>query len=240
MSSRVTKRPMSEQEREFVTRTLKSAATGDTRWIRGSENALLLWAMSMLLFVFAWKLIAWLAGAALHVEIGWSSPAAVWITGFGALACALVAVVSSVRWIKTWRDARPDLRADLEGGQVIEESYEFTAAKRFQEPEHGGLIYFLRTADDKVFVLYDHESQDLGGQDENPLKSKFQPCTELLIVRAPKTGFVISKQFSGAALDVGDPHELSVAPQSWPESESYCKFRWDELERRLSGNAKRT
>lgn len=239
MTSRITKRPMSEPEREFLTRNLKSAATGGSRWRRGGENALVLWAMSMLLFVFGWKLIAWVARVTLHVEFGWSSSAVVWIALFGAVACALVAVVSSVRAIKSWRDIRPDLRADLEGGQVIEETCEFTAAKRFQEPEHGGLIYFLRTTDDKVLVLYDHESQDLGVQDENPLKSTFQPRTELLIVRAPKTGFIISKRFSGAALNAGDPHELSVAPQSWPESETYCKLRWDELERRLSGDAKR-
>jgi len=141
--------------------------------------------------------------------------------------------VSSARWVKHWRD-REDYRADLQGGQVVEESYEFTAAKRFQEPEHGGLMYFLRTTDDKVFVLFDYESQDFGAQGEDPLKSKFQPCTELLVARTPKTGVVLNQRFSGALLDAGDPYELSIPPQSWPESETYCKFRWDELEKCLT------
>src|SRR5947209_8610360 len=185
MTTRIRKRPMSEPEREFVTRTLNSAATRISRWKRGGENALVFWAVSMVLFVFTWRFIAWVARATLHIEMGWSTPAAVWIAGLGALACAFLSVVSSVRWIKRWPDTRPDLRADLKGGQVVEECYEFTAAKRFQEPEHGGLIYFMRTTDDKVLVLYDHESQDLGVQDENPLNSKFQPCTDLLMVRAP-------------------------------------------------------
>jgi hypothetical protein len=66
------------------------------------------------------------------------------------------------------------------------------------------------------------------------LKSDFDPRSELLIVRAPKTGFVISKQFPGASLDVGDPHELVIEPKLWPETEAYCDIPWDELERRLS------
>ena len=95
-------------------------------------------------------------------------------------------------------------------------------------------MYFLRTTDDKVFVLFDYESQDFGAQGEDPLKSKFQPCTELLVARTPKTGVVLNQRFSGALLDAGDPYELSIPPQSWPESETYCKFRWDELEKCLT------
>jgi hypothetical protein len=134
---------------------------------------------------------------------------------------------------------RPEIRADLEEGQVIEESYQFSAAKRFQEPEHGGLFYFLRTTDDKVMVIYDQESQDLGVRGEDPLKSRFQASRELVIIRAPRTKYVIAKQFSLGALDAGDPHELSLAPESWPESETFCKIRWDDLEERLSRQRKR-
>ena len=89
-------------------------------------------------------------------------------------------------------------------------------------------------------MLFDHESQDVGAQGADPPRSKFQPRRELLMVRAPKTGYVVSKEFSGAALDAGDPYELSVPLQSWPESETYCKIRWDELETRLSRNKKST
>lgn len=238
MNNRTTKRPMSESEREFLSHILKEAKSSVTRWLRGSENALVTWAVLMLLFVLVWTLITWAARAILHVQIGWDSPASLWAVALGALACATYAVVSSVRWVKAWRDIRPEIRADLKEGQVIEESYEFSAAKRFQEPEHGGLFYFLRTIDDKVMVVYDQESQDLGVQGEDPLRSKFQPCKELLIIRAPKTKYVLSKQFSGAVLDAGDPRELSLSPELWPESETFCKFRWDDLEDRLSKKPK--
>lgn len=233
------KRPMSETERESVRENLKRAPNTYTRWKRGAENALVLWAVTTLMFVFAWKFIAWLAHKTFQVEIGWHTAGAIWIVVLGTLGCALYSIISSVRWVKKWPDARKDYQADLEGGQVIEETYKFTAAKRFQEPEHGGLFYFLRTTDDKVFVLLDYESQNLGVQDENPLNSKFQPKTELLIIRAPKSDIVIDRRMSGDVLDAGEPHALSVGPKSWPEDEAYCKIPWEELEKRLSRKSKK-
>jgi len=207
--------------------------------MRGAQNALILWAITMLLFVFGWKFLAWLARITISVEYGWSSDAALWMVVAGTLGCAIYAIVSSVRWIKKSPDTRAVLQADLQDGQVIEESYEFTEAKRFQEPEHGGLIYFLCTTDDKVFVLFDYESQNLGAQNENPLSSGFCPTTKLRLVRAPRSDMVISKEFSGASLDAGDPSELSIPARSWPEDETFCKFGWNELEVRLTKTSRR-
>ncbi len=200
----------------------------------------MIWVVTAVLFFFAWTIIAWLAHTAFQIEIGKNSPAAKWVLAMGVLGSALIAIISSIRWVKKWPDARKDYQADLEDGQVIEESYEFTAAKRFEEPEHGGLFYFLRTIDDKVFVLFDYESQNLGAQGENPLNSKFQPKTELLIIRAPKSGIVIDRRISGDVLNAGELHVLSVDPKSWPEDEAYCKIPWDELEKRLSRKSRKT
>jgi len=240
MNSRDQKRSMSQQERDFLDEALKSKPSSLSRWMRGVQNAVVLWAITMMLFVFAWKFLAWLVRIAISVEFGWSSNVALWIVIAGALGCASYAIVSSVRWVKKWPDSRAALQADLQGGKVIEESYEFTGARRFQEREHGGLIYFLRTTDEKVFVLYDYESQNLGVQNENPLKSGFCPTTKLLLVRAPKSDLVISREYSGAKLDVGEPQALSIPPQSWPEDETFCKFGWNELEVRLTKTSRRS
>jgi hypothetical protein len=40
-------------------------------------------------------------------------------------------------------------------------------------------------------------------------------------------------------VNVGDPRELLIGPESWPESEAYCEIPWDDLERRLRGRTKR-
>lgn len=240
MSHRTSRRPMTESEREFLAGVLSRAPTSVARWLRGGANALALWAASLLLFALAWMLVAWALRATVHVDLGWDSPAAGRIAATGAVACALLASVSAARWLKGWSDPRPQLRADLEGGQVAEESYRFTQARRFQEPEHGGLIYFLRTADDEVLALYDHESADLGAGEGNPLDSQFRPCAELLMVRAPTTGLVIERRFSGDVLDAGHPLELAVPPSSWPESEAYCAIPWDQLEGRLGPGSGRS
>jgi len=119
---------------------------------------------------------------------------------------------------------------------AIEELLVFTAAKRFQEPEHGGLIYFLRTNDGRVFVLFDHESQDLGVQGENPLSSEFRPRVEFRITRAPQSGHVLSSTFSGPPLHLESPLDLTIPPKQWPETEEFCEIPWDDLEVRLGGN----
>jgi hypothetical protein len=216
---------------------LRNAPSGAQRWKRGGENTLVLWAATMLALVILWLALAWLARKILGVEFGPQSAATVWVIGIGGPLCLTYAVLSSIRWVKQGRDSRPFLRTDIEAGRVVEEHYVFTAAKRFQEPEHGGLFYFLRTAEGKVLTLVDPESQDLGASNEDPMKSSFAPRSKLVIVRAPASGVVISKDFSGTLLDAGAPVELSLHPRHWPESESYCSIPWDELESRLGPRA---
>ena len=230
---------MSEAERETIRQRMKSIPGTATRWRRGAENALVTWAVLPLLFVLGWQIIAWLARKTVRVEIGWHTTGTIWVVAAATLGCALYAIISSIRWVKKWPDPRKDYQADLDSGQVIEEIYQFTAAKRFQEPEHGGVIYFLRTTNDEVFVLYDYESQNLGAEGDEPLNSKFQARAELLLVRAPKSGEVIDKQISGAALEVAEPLEIKVGSRAWPEDETYYKIPWDELEKRLGRKNKK-
>jgi len=200
-------------------------------------NALVLWSASLLGLVIVWLVCAWLARKLFDANIGLHSSAAVWVLGVAIPLLAMYAVISSVRWVKAWKDCRHLLRADIAEALVIEEHYTFTAAKRFQEPEHGGLIYFLRTEEGEVLTLFDHESQDLGIQGGDPLSSSFQPRTDLVMVRAPLTAFVLSKTFSGEQLETGDPEELAADPRQWPESEALCSIPWDELEAKLGSRA---
>ena len=167
-------------------------------------------------------------------DVGLQSPYALWIFVLGVPACAAYALVSTVLSMRRRRDLRPALRADLETGDVIEESYRFTDARRFQEPEHGGLIYFLHTDDDRVFVLYDTESQDLGARGGNPLTSRFEPKSELRVVRTPSSAIVLGKSFSGEVLDAGEPLELGLPPKEWPASEAYYDVPWAELDAKLA------
>jgi hypothetical protein len=233
MINRTRKRPLLEAERELLTRLSKGATTTAARWRQAAGDAIVAWLILMVLFFAVWAIIAWAVRVTLHIEMGRLNATTAWIAVLAGLASAAYAVMSSVRWVKACPDNRSKIRADLDEGLAIEESYEFSAAKRFEEPEHGGLFYYLRTTDDKVMVVIDEESTELGVRGEDPLRSKFQPCTELLIIRAPRTKYVLSKKFSGEPLHAGDPKVFSLAPELWPESESFCKIPWDDLEDRL-------
>ncbi len=201
--------------------------------MQGAENALVLWAVSLLGLVVLWQAAAWFARFWFNNELGLRSDAALWILGIGVPVCAVYALISSVRWLRQWSVQRPLIEADVRAGLVLEEHYAFTAVKRFQELEHGGLFYFFRTADDKVLTLFDHESQELGVKALDPLKSSFQPTLELIMVRAPKSDVVIERRFFGPPLDLDEPSELSVPPKHWPHPDGYTDIPWNELESRL-------
>src|SRR5581483_4199250 len=145
MPTYTTERAITDNERRFLQQFFKGTPTWWTRLTRGSENALVLWALCMAAFLPAWGVVAWVARRTMHIELGWKSEYVGEALVFGVLISALIAAVASTRWIQSWRDYRPLFHADLESGRVVEEHYRFREAKRFQEPEHGGLIYFLRT-----------------------------------------------------------------------------------------------
>jgi hypothetical protein len=234
MPTYTTERAITDTERLFLQHLFKRTPTWWTRWTRGSENTLVLWAGCMVVFLFVWGVVAWGLRHTRHIEIGWHSEHVGWTIALGVLSSALIATVASTRWIQSWRDYRPLFHADLESGRVVEQHYRFIAAKRFQEPEFGGLIYFLRTDDDRVLTFFDYGSHELGMRDEDPLRSGFVPRTDLTIVRAPRSAFVIEKRFSGEPLATDAPLPLTVEPGEWAESDMSCDIPWDQLEARLS------
>lgn len=224
-------RAMTAQERAHLRESLRNAPS---LWRLGVGNGVPLWAVSMFGFLASWSLIAWVARALFARHIGWRSDYALWILAAGAVACAALAIVSTLRWLKSSGEYRSLARADLDNGVVTDEHLEFVAAKRFQEPEHGGLMYLALTTDDRVFTLYDHESQRLGLGGRDPLTSSFQPRSQLRIVRAPLTRFAIAKTVAGEPLAADIVGELTVPPEQWPEPDEFCDIPWQEVERRLS------
>ena len=229
MPHHTVQRSASQGEQAFLRDRLANAPTTARRWRQGAENALVLWAVSLLGFVVVWLITAWLVRKIANIDYGLHSPAAPWLLGIATPLCAAYAIGSSVLWVKRWKDYRPAIAADIAAAQVVEEHYAFDAVQRFQEPEHGGLIYFLHTVDGRVLTLYDHESQELGVQGSEPLNSSFKPMSKLVMVRAPQTGWVISTVFSGEPLEAGEPIELTASPEQWPVTEAYCSIPWAQL-----------
>ncbi|OGB09842.1 MAG: hypothetical protein A3E23_07080 [Burkholderiales bacterium RIFCSPHIGHO2_12_FULL_65_48] len=229
-------RPATPEEQAAIGKLFSSAPTAATRLKQGIENAFVLWATSLLALVVVWLLLGWLASKVWDVHLGLRSTATLWVMALATPACAVLAVRSSVKWVRTLPDYRPLLRQDLADSLVNEERYVFTEARRFQEPEHGGLMYFLRTNEDEVFTVYDYESQTLGIDDQDPLQSAYRPQTQLVVIRAPNSGLVLCSQGSGAPLEVGAPVDLAVGPEKWPKPETLCDIPWSQLNVRLASS----
>jgi hypothetical protein len=179
------------------------------------------------LLVLAYALLGWVGRKLLGINVEYD----IWIFLACALLSALLMTPMVVRSVRNRSGFYQQVRMDLAGGTTDEERYSFVESKRFQEPEHGGLMYFLRTPDDRVFVLFDYESQNLGVEGKDPLASTFRPRSDLLIIRTPVSRHVLSTAFTGSPLELPPPKELSAPPKQWPASEEFCAVAWDQLEK---------
>lgn len=135
--------------------------------------------------------------------------------------------------MRSWEDSRQPLRDDLRSGIVTEEHLTVVEAKLLQDPEHGGFVYFLRTDDERVYVIYDRESLELAMVEEDPAGSTFEPRSQLTIVKAPKSQFTINNSFSGGDIDIYGPTEMTAPPTKWPENEAFSPIPWDQIEKEL-------
>ena len=203
MSPSQLERPATEHELGSLAETLAAVPGGVKRWKSACENALVMWCALSLAFVVVWWACAWLWRRTFNADYGLHSQAAPAIFGTMLPLFAIWSIVSTIRWARRWKNPSVALREDVEGGLVVEERHAFRAAKRFQEPEHGGLIYFLLATDGRTFAFYDRESQDLGLANRDPLLSPLKPMTGLSIVRGPKSGHVVSATFDGEVLNAG-------------------------------------
>lgn len=221
---------MSGEEREFLQQITDAHPARFRKMTMAVVHAVLNWCFFMLLVVAGWQIVAWGARKLLGVEIGSDNTVAtVWVVSVGGMVCLAIAALSAARWARGWVDIREPLRTDIASQRVNVEEYEFHDVLRMQEPEHSGLIYFMREDNEAAFVYIDSESQDLGVQGKDPLASSFVPRRHLRVTRAPESGVAIACEFSGDALRPGDPVEITVPPDQWPEHAEVCKVPWSKL-----------
>ena len=224
---------MTEAESETLRERMRSLGEGTSRWKRIIKDARLELSptlFGLLLLVLLVAVVArWITG-----QNGFDSAAVKWTVLVGVPLCFAYAIASSIRRYRDVQGIGDLVGSEIEAGKVLEEQYRFIEARRFQEPEHGGLIYFLRTNNDRVFVLYDYDSQDLGVQGLDPFASSFRPKRELTIVRTPDSDMVISTEFVGEDFTFSETTELGAPPDQWPESEKFYDMKWDDLDRALT------
>lgn len=220
-------------EKEWLEDLLSKLPSSGRRTKEAIENFFVLLAASTLLGVLLWAGIAWITRKIAGFDLGWSSDYAIPIV-LGLIAfSAIYATYSTARWMGSWEDSRQPLRDDLRSGIVTEEHLRLLEAKLLQDPEHGGFVYFLKTDDGRVYVIYDHESIELAMAEEDPTGSGFEPRSQLTIVKAPRSQFTINNSFSGRDIDVYGPAEMTAPPKKWPENEDFSPIPWDQIEKEL-------
>lgn len=142
-----------------------------------------------------WAITSWFLWLLIDFDIGPKGPYGQAIKIIGGLGCATYMIFVWFRHRNTSRKNREEYASqvliDIEANVVKDSNYQVKGVKRFIEPEHGGLIYFLLTSTNRILVLYDYESAGLFMDDEDPLSSSFEVRNMLNIVKAPKSDHVL-------------------------------------------------
>lgn len=118
-------RPLTAIERTALQAHLSRLSTPSMRIRRGLANALVYFAVTLLIYVVAWRVAAWLAMKVTRIDFGWKSPWALQILALGAAVSCTCAALSTLRWMRDGRDTRPLVLRDLAGGVATEENLVF-------------------------------------------------------------------------------------------------------------------
>jgi hypothetical protein len=198
------------------------------------------WVTGLLLWYLLWIVLAWVCRKLFDIDLGTHSR---WAMSIGLV---IFGAWSSWMYLELRRQSRQAnarheaLTADIVTGEVEEQTFRLTEARRYQEPEHDGLIYFLRTSDDRVLVLFDYESQQLGVQGLNALDSPFKPTGQLVMIRALKSHDVLMTRLEGEPLEPGAPLPFELPTRHWPEPETFLDVSWPELDDWMARRAGRS
>ena len=187
-------------------------------------------AMFASILVVVWLLLNWLIGLISSLDFGWNSDSRnyiLWpIVGFSYLYFFVVVAKSCRPSTKT----REALKKDLAERIVKVSEYPITGVKIFEEPEHGGYIYFVRTFDNKVMALFDSESQDLSIDDKDPSDSSYKIREKLKITRAPNANIIVDEQFYGDIVTTPEIKVFTANTEAWPEHAEFVKCKWEHID----------
>ncbi|MCU0902827.1 MAG: hypothetical protein MUE83_03005 [Tabrizicola sp.] len=233
--SQKTTQPLTPEDRAFLTEELGAARPNG--W-RGAAGLLLMTLFGFIAYSAAalalGAILAWLAGFPI-AQGAWRDHPVTWYGAIGVVtAVFLWLAVSLLRWQMRARKGqasrRQALADDLAGDRVAIEDHVVTGIKLLQEPEHHAFIFLLRLENGKTLVLYDYDSYD--SEHDRPADGR---PTLVVRERISLRTFPVSQRkrwsFEGEALPLPAPIALALAPESWPDDESWCRVKWENIER---------
>lgn len=182
-----------------------------------------------LVLVLLWIFVNWLLGFIIAFDFGWNSQYRnyiLWsIVGF-SYSLILYEVAKSCGPNSKIRQA---IEKDLAESILKVSEYPVYEVKVFEEPEHGGFIYFVRTFGDKVLALFDSESQDLSIDGKEPKNSTYKIRKKLQIFRAPNSNIIVKEQFDGDFVEIPEMELFTGNTKIWPEHAGFVKCKWTNI-----------
>ena len=128
---------------------------------------------------------------------------------------------------------RRALMTDIAQGEVQEESWRFVEAIGFQEAEKLPLLYLLH-ADNDATVAFDETS--LIGRERAASEAVFSSApSDAVLVRGPRSGMLISENYSGPSLPLLDIHPLRLPKDDRPAHGSPVDRPWMSITPWLTG-----
>jgi hypothetical protein len=199
-------------------------------------------AMGVLILIFFVSLIVSLILSFLSIAItghkliyyirDYLPPTNLFILSIIAFYCVLWSFVlyklSSMRDKKRVTNINSKINLDLKNNIVQEENFNITDILCFEEIEHGGLAYFLKTDENKVLFIMDYTSPC---DEERTLEQKqkdFFPAKQFKLVKAPMSEVILSVTFSGERFVTSDIYSFGDIDQI-PEHGTYVNCDWEDI-----------
>lgn len=238
-------RPITESQREFLESQLRPSPNRlDGKilafLILGAFYGIFFLLPAVLLSTFVVGPVAWLASffGLVDTSVGDNFGAIVAIVYVVTCICAIyVATAAGRHQRKVNLELLPKIHADLALGEVLEERFQVAGVKLFQESEHKAFLLFIHLSNGRTLVLYDHLSFDGQGNrswDDPPM---MEVREALCRITFPNSKFQ-SWDFSGEIVPLPTKLEMTNDPKKWPEDESWCRVKWENIERHYGAKKK--
>jgi len=222
-------RPITEAERSQLQQALAQVPHPRKRYLKAALNIAVFWIFLLAGLCLAWFILSLILAALSNIDVGPSGLYASTIFTLLIILAAFLAINSTRRWLKNSPNEYALIKADLKSAETTIDTYHVKAVKCFKEPQFGGRVYclLLQPSDSlaqKIRVIYDYASQ------QQTDHSKLLDIKETLTLSfATHSGYVYENEFKGEVVSEREEYELTLAPEFWPNSDSWLTHDWQSL-----------
>lgn len=232
-------KPMTEPQQRYLKQALSTLPTPKKQTLKAALNTAVFWVFISVGLCVLWFISSLIIAAIVDLDIGISSSYSTFIFSAIIMLAGLFAINSTRKWLRESGSLYSLIQSDLTLKSIKEENYKVLGIKCFKEPEHNGLIYFLKLAasptlqtesdsliEDKIRVIYDYESQSKSIESQRLLIVK----SSLTILIGVHSDIVLENNFSGTVMTQIDHFDLTIPPERWPSPDSWLSADWQSLE----------